>query len=98
MFLFQATFDSITYTFTFLVLLVLVAQSCPTLCDPMYYIAHQTSLSMDSLGKNAGVCCHFLLQENLLDPRIKLGSPALQADFLPSEPPGKPTLNNNWVC
>ena len=37
MFLFLATFDSITYTFTFLVLVVLVAQSCPTLCDPMYY-------------------------------------------------------------
>ena len=29
---------------------------------------------------------------NLPDPGIKLGSPALQADTLPSEPPGKPKL------
>ena len=27
---------------------------------------------------------------DLLDPGIELGSPALQADSLPSEPPGKP--------
>ena len=27
---------------------------------------------------------------NLPDPRIELSSPALQADALPSEPPGKP--------
>ena len=29
---------------------------------------------------------------NLLDPGIKPGSPALQADPLPSEPPGKPPV------
>ena len=29
---------------------------------------------------------------DLPNPRIKLGSPALQADSLPSEPPGKPTI------
>ena len=29
---------------------------------------------------------------DLLNPGIKPGSPALQADSLPSEPPGKPTL------
>ena len=28
--------------------------------------------------------------ENLPDPGIEPGSPALQADALPSEPPGKP--------
>ena len=31
-----------------------------------------------------------LLQGNLPDPGIKLGSLALQADFLPAELPGKP--------
>ena len=31
--------------------------------------------------------CHFLLQGNLPDPGIEPGSPALQADSLPSEPP-----------
>ena len=35
---------------------VLVAQSCLMLYDPM------DSLSMDSLGKNTGVCGHSLLQ------------------------------------
>ena len=33
--------------------------------------------------------CHFLLPGNLPDPGIKPRSPALQADSLPSEPPGK---------
>ena len=31
----------------------------------------------------------FLSPGDLLDPEIKLQSPALQADSLPSEPPGK---------
>ena len=35
------------------------------------------------------VSCHSLLQGNLLDPGIELGSPALRADPLLSEPPGK---------
>ena len=30
--------------------------------------------------------------QDLPDPGIEPGSPALQADALPSEPPGKPTL------
>ena len=34
--------------------------------------------------------CHSLLQENLPNPGIEHGSPALQADSLQSEPPGKP--------
>ena len=34
----------------------------------------------------------FLLQEDHLGPGIEPGSPALQADSLPSEPPGKPTI------
>ena len=32
----------------------------------------------------------FLSPGDLPNPGIKLGSPALQADSLPSEPPGKP--------
>ena len=40
---------------------VLVAQSCPTLCDPTDY---RTRLlcPRDSPGGNSGVGCHFLLQ------------------------------------
>ena len=34
--------------------------------------------------------CHFFLQGIFLNPGIKPGSPALQADALPSEPPGNP--------
>ena len=41
----------------------LVAQSCPTLCDPMDYIAHQAPLSVGVLqAKSTGVGCHALLQ------------------------------------
>ena len=36
-----------------------VAQSCPTLCEPMT-VAHQAPPSMDSPSKNTGVGCHFL--------------------------------------
>ena len=44
----------------------------------------------DSPGKNTGVGCHALLQGNLPNPGIEPRSPALQADCLPSEAPGKP--------
>ena len=34
--------------------------------------------------------------EDLPDPGIKPESPALQADALPSEPPGKPPLGDTY--
>ena len=40
--------------------------------------------------------CHFLLQGNLPNPGIKPGSPALQADSLPTELLGK--LVNQLYC
>ena len=40
--------------------------------------------------KNTGTGFHSLLQGNLPHPGIEPGSPALQVDSLPSEPPGKP--------
>ena len=63
-----------------------VAQSCLTVCDPMDYSLPGSSY-------------HEVLQARILEweavafsrdlpnPRIKPRSPALQADFLPSEPP-----------
>ena len=80
-----------------------VAQSCPTLCDPMD-------------GSLPGSAVHGILQARILEwlpfpspgdlpnPGIKPGSPALQIDALPSEPPGKPQIrygqtllwNSNW--
>ena len=68
---------------------VLVAQSCPTLCD-----------SMDC--SSPGPSVQGILQERILEwlaipfsrgssqPRDQTWSPALQADSLPSEHPGKP--------
>ena len=35
--------------------------------------------------------------EDLPNPGIKPGSPTLQADVLPSEPPGKPIVNKTGV-
>ena len=40
----------------------LVAQSCPTLCDPVDCSPPGSSGHGDSPGKNTGVGCHFLLQ------------------------------------
>ena len=45
---------------------------------------------MEFPGKNAGEYCPFLSPRDVPNPGIKLGSPALQVDSLPSEPPGKP--------
>ena len=42
-------------------------------------------------GKNTGVGCHFPSPGDLPNPGIEPVSPALQADALPSEPPGKPS-------
>ena len=65
-----------------------VTQSCPTLCDPMD-------------GSLPGSSFHSIFQAkywsglpfpspgDLPNPGIEPGSPALQADALPSEPPGK---------
>ena len=67
---------------------VLVTQPCPTLCDPMDH-------------SPPGFSVHGILQARILEwvtipfledlscPGIEPRSPTLQADSLPSEPPGK---------
>ena len=74
----------------------IVAKSCPTLCDPMDC-------------KLPGSSVHGILRARILEwvaipspgdlphPGIKLGSPALQADSLPTEPPGRTDMYRN-VC
>ena len=47
----------------------------------------------NSPGQNTGVSSLSLLQGDLPDPGIEPGSPALQANAFPSEPPGKPHSN-----
>ena len=67
----------------------LVAQSCPTPCDPMECSQPGSSVNGDSPGENTGLGCHALSSRDLPDPGIKLMIPTLQAYSLPSEPPGK---------
>ena len=71
---------------------VLVAQSCPTLCNPMDYIAHQTPLSMEFSKQKYWRGLPILSPGDLPDPGIEPRSPTLQADSLTSEPPGKSYL------
>ena len=49
--------------------------------------------SWDFLGKSTGVHCHFLLQGIFLIQGSNLVS-CIQADSLPSEPPGNPHASN----
>ena len=46
----------------FVLCMCLVAQSCPTLCDPMDCSSPGSSIHGDSPGKNPRVGCHALLQ------------------------------------
>ena len=61
-----------------------VAQSCLTLCDPMYFTVHGI------LQARILVWVDFPFSRDLPNPGIEPRSPALQADSLPAEPPEKP--------
>ena len=52
-----------------------VAQSCPTLCDPMDCSLPGLLHWWDFSGKNTGVGCHFLLQEIFLTQGLNPGLP-----------------------
>ena len=81
---------------------VLVTQSCPTLCDSMD-CSHQASLSMEFSWQEYWSGLPFPSPEDLPEPGIKHGFPALQTDSLPTESPGKPPwaelcpLQNSYV-
>ena len=62
---------------------VKVAQSCPTLCDPMNYIK---SMEFSRPEYRSGY--PFPSPGDLPNSGIEPGSSSLQADSLPSEPPG----------
>ena len=117
----------------FISLKVKVAQSCPTLCDPMDYTVHgilqARIMELGSLSLLQGIfptqgsnpdlqhCRQILYQlshqgsPRLLEwvaypfsrgssqPRNQTGSPALQADSLPTELSGKPSFraSSHWV-
>ena len=69
-----------------------VAQSCLTLCNPMncsppgFFVHGIFQARILQWG------CHFFLQGNLPDSRIKPVSHALAGEFFTTEPPGKPQL------
>ena len=67
---------------------VLVTQLCPTLCDLMD-ITYQAPLSMEFSRQEHWSGLPFPSPGDLPDLGIKPRSLALQADSLPSEPPGK---------
>ena len=76
----------------------LVAKSCLTLKTP-WAVAHQLPLSMGYPGQEYWNGLPFPSPGDLPDPGIEPWSPTLQADALPSEPPGKPMglkLVLNW--
>ena len=64
-----------------------VAQSCPTLCDPVT-VAYQASQSMEFSRQEYWSRLPFVSPGDLPNPGIEPGSPALKADALPTEPPG----------
>ena len=55
-------------------------------------VAPQTSLFMGFPGQDYWSGLPFPSPGDLLDPGVEPGSPALQADSLPSEPPEKPNF------
>ena len=66
-----------------------VTQSCPTLCDPMDCTVHGV------LQARILEWVAFTSPGDHPNPGIELRSPTLQADSLPSEPPGKA---NHRLC
>ena len=75
-------------TFFFFLHHELVTLSRSTLCHPRDCSPPGFSVHGISQARVLGVGCHAI--GGLSDPGIKPGSPALQADSLPSEPPRKP--------
>ena len=67
----------------------LVAKSCPTLVTS-WTVACQAPLSMGFSRQEYWSGVPFPSPGDLPDPGIELWPPALQADSLPSEPPGTP--------
>ena len=71
---------------------VKVTHSCPTLCDPIDYIACQAPLSMEFPTQEYWSGLPFPSPGDLPKPGIKPGSPALQVVSLLTELPGKPYM------
>ena len=74
----------------------LVAQSCPTLCNPMDCSQAPLSMGFSRQEYWSELPCPSL--GDLPNPGFEASSPELQADSLPSEPLGKPDLQmRKWA-
>ena len=70
---------------------MLVAQLCLTLCNPID--CSQPDSSVHGFPRQEYLSgLPFYSSVDLPDPEIEPTPPALQADTLPSEPPGKPIV------
>ena len=68
-----------------------ITWSCPVLCDPINYVAHQASLSMEFSRQEYWSGLPFPSPGDLPNPRItpaSLASPAVAGRFFTSAPPG----------
>ena len=65
-----------------------IVQSCPTLC---WTVAYQAPPSMGFSKQEYWSGLSFSSIGDLPNPGLEPGFPTLQADALPSEPPGKPS-------
>ena len=74
----------------------LVAKSCLTVVTP-WTVAHQAPLSMNFSRQGYWSGLPFPFPGDLPDPGIEPGSPALQADSLPTELPGKPRNDRTGI-
>ena len=66
-------------------------------CAARWTVAHQVPLSIEFIRQEycSGMSCPS--PGDLPDPEIKPGSPALQADSLPSKPPRKPHEQQKFI-
>ena len=70
----------------------LVAQSCPTLCNPVDCSLPCYSVQGDSLCKNTGLGCHALLQGNFPTQGLNSGLPHCGQILYHLSQPGKDTV------
>ena len=73
-----------------------VSHSVVSNSDSPWAVAHQVPLSMEFSRQEYWSGFPFLSPGDLPNPGIKLKSPALQADSLPLEPPGRPDEKDSF--
>ena len=76
---------------------VLAVQLCLTLCIPRDHGPPGSSVHEDSPGQNTGLGLPCPPPGDLPHSETEPGSPTLQADSLPSEPPGKPSPSSEHL-